>query len=330
MKLIYSLILALALTLGASAQNFVQKISGPTTPTASLSTVSVVLPTSQVAGNTNVVAVGWADTAHTVSSLTDTRGNIYTLIVGPTSIAGTVAASQSLYYAKNIAGGANTVTVTFNAATAFPDLRVIEYAGLDKVNPLDAKAAATGTGTTGNSGTAVSTLGSELIFGAGTTTGSFNAPGPGFFSRDVNAFGSIVEDKAVSVVGSYSATAALAGTANWVMQVATFRVAVHQTVLTITPPVALAGVVVTSYNIYKATASGAYIKGSPYATVPAGSGAVTFIDPATSGQTTFFVATAVCSTCTVPESVFSAEISGTTPTSSVTTPNAPGLSGIWQ
>lgn len=35
---------------------------------------------------------------------------------------------QSIYYAKNIAGGSNTVTVTFNQA-AFVDVRALEYSG---------------------------------------------------------------------------------------------------------------------------------------------------------------------------------------------------------
>ena len=38
------------------------------------------------------------------------------------------------------AAGANTVTVTFNTATPYVDIRATEYSGLDPINPLDATA----------------------------------------------------------------------------------------------------------------------------------------------------------------------------------------------
>ena len=37
---------------------------------------------------------------------------------------------QSIYYAANIAGGSNTVTVTFSQAAAYPDIRILEYRGV--------------------------------------------------------------------------------------------------------------------------------------------------------------------------------------------------------
>ncbi|MGO8669865.1 MAG: hypothetical protein ACLQVD_00615, partial [Capsulimonadaceae bacterium] len=55
---------------------------------------------AQTAGNLNVVVVGWNDTTATVSSVTDSRGNVYTLAVGPTVLSGQF--SQAIYYAKNI------------------------------------------------------------------------------------------------------------------------------------------------------------------------------------------------------------------------------------
>jgi hypothetical protein len=96
----------------------------------------------------NIVAVGWNDTTSTVSGVGDSKGNTYTLAIGPTSGTGL---RQSIYYARNIAGGSNTVTVTFNQAAAFVDVRVLEYSGLDWVNPLDQTAGAAGTGTSASS-----------------------------------------------------------------------------------------------------------------------------------------------------------------------------------
>ena len=64
--------------------------------------------------------------------------------------------SQAIYYAPNIKAapaGTNTVTVNFNTATPYVDIRALEYSGLDPVNPFDVGTSAAGAGTTANSGT---------------------------------------------------------------------------------------------------------------------------------------------------------------------------------
>ena len=135
---------------------------------------------------------------------------------------------QSIYYAKNIAAASNTVTVNFNQAAAYPDVRILEYSGLDPTSPLDVTAAAAGNGTSASSGSATTTSANELIFGAGNTAHDFTAAGTGFTSRVINIFGNIAEDKTVSSSGSYNATATNIPGA-WVMQMATFRPAGQRT-----------------------------------------------------------------------------------------------------
>jgi hypothetical protein len=131
---------------------------------------------------------------------------------------------QSIYYAKSIAGGSTTVTVTFNKAAAYPDVRILEYQGLDPTAPLDQVLGAGGTGTAANSGSVSTTAASELIFGAGTSGTEFSAAGTGFTSRMINLYGNIAEDKTVNATGSYNATASDSSRV-WVMQVATFKAA---------------------------------------------------------------------------------------------------------
>ena len=192
------------------------------TPQTASASVAVTYPLAQTAGNLNVVAVGWNDTAATVNTISDTRGNTYTLAVGPTSGTGL---RQSIYYAKNIAAGSNTVTVTFNQAAAFVDVRALEYSGLDTTNPFDKAAGAAGSGTAASSGAVTTTSASELIFGAGMTTTHFTGAGTGFTSRIITTpDADIAEDQAVSSTGTYTATAPTTSS-NWVMQVATFRAA---------------------------------------------------------------------------------------------------------
>jgi hypothetical protein len=203
---------------GGGTIAFVQ-VKAATPQTASAS-VAVTYPAAQTAGNLNIVAVGWNDTTSSVSNVTDSRGNTYTLAVGPTTGTGL---RQSIYYAKNIAAGSNTVTVTFSAAAAFADVRVLEYSGLDTANPLDKTAGAAGSGTTASSGAATTTSANELIFGAGMTAARFTAAGTGFVSRIITSpDADIAEDETVNATGSYSATAPNSSS-SWVMQMATFK-----------------------------------------------------------------------------------------------------------
>src|SRR5262245_23673220 len=145
---------------------FVQRnVAVPQTPQA---TVAVAYTAAQTAGNLNVVVVGWSDNTSVVNSVTDSRGNPYVRAVGPTAVGG-VPHSQAIYYAKNIVAapaGGNTVTVQFNAAAQYPDIRILEYGGLDLVNPVDGTAAATGNSATSSSGAVTTTNANDLLVAA--------------------------------------------------------------------------------------------------------------------------------------------------------------------
>jgi len=152
---------------GGGSIGFVQ-VNAATPQTASAA-VLLSYGVAQTAGNLNIVAIGWNDTTSTVSSVTDSRGNKYTQ--AGAMVTGT-GLRQAIYYAKNIAAGSNTVTVSFNQAAAFVDVRILEYSGLDTSSPLDVTAGAAGSGTSMSSGAATTTSAKELIFGAGTTVDS--------------------------------------------------------------------------------------------------------------------------------------------------------------
>ena len=194
------------------------------TPQSNSTSVTVKYAAAQNLGGLNVVVVGWNDTVSTVTGVTDTSGNVYTLAVGPTTFPG--ALSQSIYYAKNIAAAAanaNSVKVTFNRGAAFADVRILEYAGIDPANALDVVAAASGSATTADSGPATTTNASALIFGANMTTGTTQGPGTGFTSRIITIpDGDIAEDRVVSSTGNYRATVRMDGSP-WVMQMVAFR-----------------------------------------------------------------------------------------------------------
>ena len=164
-----------------------------------------------------MVVVGWNDTTATVQSVKDSAGNIYSLAIGPTSGTGL---RQSIYYAANIVGGSNTVTVTFSQAAVYPDIRILEYRG---VSTVDVTAGASGSSATASSGAATTTVANELIFGANTVATSARV-GSGFTSRIITSpDGDIAEDKVVTAIGSNSATSALTASGPWVMQMVTFK-----------------------------------------------------------------------------------------------------------
>jgi hypothetical protein len=133
--------------------------------------------------------------------------------------------SQAIYYAKGIAGaGSNTVTVRFDKAVTYADVRILEYGGLDQTSPFDVGRSAAGSSATADSGTATTSVAGELVVGAGTTTGCFGGAGSGFTARVITSPDcDIAEDRTVTATGSYSATAPQNGT--WVMQIATFKAA---------------------------------------------------------------------------------------------------------
>jgi hypothetical protein len=216
-------------------------------------TVAVGYAAAEKTGDLNVVIVGWADTTHVVSSVTDTRGNKYQLAAGPRRQSPLInppsnfPLSQSIYYAKNIVGGPNRVTVNFNGGTAFPDVRILEYSGIDAVNPIDAAVGAAGnTGNqavgTSSSGTIRTTNVSDLLVGANTVESRTLGAGSGFTPRLLTSpNGDIAEDRIVAATGFNSARAPVEGpNAGWVMQMVAFRSAINLPPDTTPPSVKIA------------------------------------------------------------------------------------------
>jgi hypothetical protein len=220
---------------GTATIQFVQgNYAVPQTPPT---VVNVSFPGAQGVGNLNVVAVGWNDSTATVTSVTDSRGNAYSLAAGPTVMAG--KATHAIYYARNIVAagaGANVVTVRFNVAASFPDVRVLEYRGLDPVNPLIGGVGWTGTGTAADSWPLTVGTSNVLLVGANVVETSTSAPGANFTGRMITSpNGDLAEDQVVMAPGSYRATATTFG-GYWVMQMAAFAAAGGGTGSDTTPP----------------------------------------------------------------------------------------------
>ena len=221
-----------SLFLSAPAEGQAAFVQAASSPNSFVYTNSIDVPYTgaQVAGNLNIVVVGWSDTSGSVASVVDSNGNTYAVAAGTVSTAlpapGSTqpGVSQAVYYAKNIVAGANTVTVNFNQNTAVQSIRILEYSGIDATNPLDTSVGASGNAVPADSGPATTNSANDLIFGAGTITTAFTGSGPGFVLELLNGFGDIAEDQFVVAAGPQNATGLLVS-GSWVMQMAAFRVA---------------------------------------------------------------------------------------------------------
>jgi len=214
-------------------------------------TLAATFQSTQSAGNLIVVAVAWANATTTVTSVTDSKGNAYSLAVGPVRRPG--QATAYIYYARNIAAAAartNTVTVRLSSQNiVWPDIRIAEYSGADKTNPLDVVAAAAGTGTTASTPNFTTTNANDMIVGHAFVQNAVTGAGSGFTSR-VPDNGNILEDRVTTSAGVYSASAPVSPSGWWIMSAAAFRAAATASdTQAPTVPAGLVGAAVSSSQI---------------------------------------------------------------------------------
>lgn len=195
--------------------------------TATIGTTSTAVFGSNVtAGNLIVVfSVSPANVTQTVSSVTDSLSNTYTSAIGPIDQA-TLLYRVYIHYAKNIAGGACTVTTTWDPADILKVTTVYEIAGADTATPLVDTASSTGTGTAMNGGNLDPTqANSALIAFGGTSTGTV-AAGTGW-TRDLQTshfWYEAYESRFPTSAAAYAADFSAPNPAtNWIVVAAAFQ-----------------------------------------------------------------------------------------------------------
>ena len=208
-----------------SSVNFIQGASAD--PQGGFASITVPFTAAQTPGDLDVVIVGWNGTP-AVSGVGDTAGDAYALAVGPTTVPG--HNSQSIYYAPNIKGGANSITVNFTGSASFPDIRILEYSGIAAVNPVDVVAVSSST-VTANSGlpsftnTVHTNFAPDLLVAGNTVEGLTTGPSDYFTGRILTKpDGNIAEDRIATVPGFYSAASdSVTSNSSWVMQMVAFK-----------------------------------------------------------------------------------------------------------
>jgi hypothetical protein len=214
---------SLSLTISSApfnAINFVQSATG----TSGSASVAIPFASNNIAGN--LIVVGAMVAVGQTASVSDSLGNAYQIAIGPTDevVNGT---RSYIFYAANIKAGANTVTVTRSASPGSLLAAIHEYSGIATVLPLDQTAgiASLAVTTFSSGSTAATTQASELLFGWGAAAGARTwSAGSLYTMRTMESTVSgLSEDRIVSAVGSYTATASVSSAVDGVMQIATFK-----------------------------------------------------------------------------------------------------------
>jgi len=208
-----------AVTTAATTQSVtagsVTYVQGNASNNASQS-LSVGFAGNTSAGDLIVVGLGFKNTVN-FSSISDSQGNVFTQVGSEIVTPG--GGRTRMYYAKNIKGGADTVTTTLSGAPAYHELYVMEYHGANASSPLDTSAQNTGPAGTVTSGNAVTSSANDTLVAfcyddSGCTVGS------GFNTR-LTMDSNLIEDKALSSAGSYAGTAT--SDAGWAMIMGAFK-----------------------------------------------------------------------------------------------------------
>lgn len=213
--------LSIVITAASSGITLLQSTSTQGTAVAS---VSLAFPSGNTAGNLIIAFIRMSSTNQTVS-VTDSLGNNY---------ADAVSQAQSsdghqvhVFYARNIAGGANTITASFSSANNHPWLAIYEYSGLSTANPLDRTAAAQGNDSNPATAAVTTTSANQLIFagiGFPNNYGGVATAGGGYTIGQQNTTTSRAtnETALASATGAYAATLTLNSSASWSAVLATF------------------------------------------------------------------------------------------------------------
>src|SRR3984885_10156297 len=193
---------------------FVQSIANA--PSGSANSLSLSFPANTLAGDVILVAFDY-DTNSVPSSVTDSQGNLFAPLGNQLTSPG--GSRSRVYYAMSIKGGADTVTVKLSGTSAWLELYLTEYTGVNQTNPIDAQAGASGTAGAVSSGNATTTAAGDAIYAF--CMGDWNCTAGSGFAAHSNFNDNLIEDKLAGNAGSYAAT----GTANngWTIQMVALK-----------------------------------------------------------------------------------------------------------
>jgi hypothetical protein len=165
-----SVALATAQVGGASSGSSFVYMQGASAVTDSYkSNLRASFPGTTTAGHLIVATVSWDTSGGAQPKVSDSQGNTYSVATNGNNVA--LQQGLAIFYAANIKGGADTVTLSPNISASYLRLNILEYGGVAASNPVDGIAQnidTTGTSTASGvtSGSGVTKLSGDLIIGA--------------------------------------------------------------------------------------------------------------------------------------------------------------------
>src|SRR6266403_208207 len=237
---------------GATTGNVVVTVGGQasngsnftlTTSTAGIALVqhrskdAGVTASSTLAFNLNNSSGNWiavvirAGKAGQVFTVSDTRGNTYLKAIQFNVTTDTPNGDTlGIFYAENIAGGANTVTVVESINGNTLRFAILEYSGVAPANSLDVVSTAQGTSATANSSSVLTTANGELLLGAILTgnAATFTAATGYAIEERVPASPNTklaTEDQIQATAGTVSAGVTFGSSDSWGAGLAAFKAA---------------------------------------------------------------------------------------------------------
>ena len=213
--------------------------------------MSVSFPNNTLAGDLILVGFDF-DTNSAPLSVRDSQGDTFIQVGSHLTSPG--ACRAVVYYAKNINGGADTVTINLTANSAWMEVYLTEYAGVNQTNPIDAQTGAAGNAGPVSSGKAMTTAAGDVIYGYCVGDGTCTV-GSGFAARST-LDSNLIEDETAGNPGPYAATGS--ATNGWTMQMVALKPASAITVVApvITSATTASGTVGSAFS-YQITATNA-------------------------------------------------------------------------
>jgi hypothetical protein len=175
--------------------------------------ISIPFGKDEKAGNFLAVGVNYVR-CPSVKNIADTVGNTYEQYV-PAETLGD-AGTLETWGAKNIRGGANTITVTFGGVCPEMNMKVVEYSGVDPDTPIENKLSAHGTGDPPNASIFVSAP--ELLFAHTADSLVAQDVGAGWTQVLFDEWKTITEDRWAAAPGNYPVTFVPGSDESWVIQ----------------------------------------------------------------------------------------------------------------
>lgn len=224
-------------TIAASVSNIPQIVQSGNNSTGTASSLAKAFTSGNTATNSILVIAQWKGSSTTMA-IADSNLNTYSTLRGPdTNGADGGGARQQAWLATNIAGGANTVTITPSLSTSMMII-IIELSNISVLSALDGSDwnDSVTTTTSLSSGNVTTTQAVDILIGYGGTESQADTitPAAGWTQIENNSDGSnsqtiFAQYQVVTSTNTYSATATASPATTYGMGIVALRAAISST-----------------------------------------------------------------------------------------------------